>query len=231
MTEKSLDEIRAADCGYLRTEMPSRLRRLTEILSAGAFAPESAWCGDVFLKLMQSAGRVGADLLAAIESPEAVPAVAWNARNMVELSVWIHYCGQSETNARRFYEDALRDMKGLVLSLGQINKFVGNRFEQEQSAHETLDHIALTQLGLDLIDADYASVSSAATAAGLSGWYLPTNKFLSKFAHPTALLVIGVAQKSEMIRDMQLACFGHGIYAAHLCEVDLQRMAYALTTK
>ena len=89
-----MDEVRAEECAYLRTELPSRLRRLIELLLAGTFPSESAWCGDLVLKLMQSVGRVGSDLLAATESQEALPAVAWNARNMVELAVWSRHCGQ-----------------------------------------------------------------------------------------------------------------------------------------
>jgi hypothetical protein len=230
MNEKSMNEIRAEECEYLRTEMPSSLRRLTEILLAGTFPPDSAWCGDLFLKLMQSVARVGSDLLAATESPEALPAVAWNARNMVELAIWSQYCGRSEKNARRFHEDALRDLKGLVNSHGQMQKFMGTRYEHEQLAHEMLDHVAQTTLGLDSIDAEYMSVSSAAKEVGLSGWYSPINKFLSKFAHPTAVLVIGIMHQTEILKDMQSACLAHGTGAARLCLYDLQRMVHALVS-
>jgi hypothetical protein len=231
MTEKSLDEMRAEECEYLRTELPSSIHRLIEILLAGTFPAESAWCGDLFLKLTQSVARVGSDLLGATESPEALPAVAWNARNMVELAVWIKYCGHSEKNARRFHEDALRDLKGLVYSLAQLNKLIGTRYEQEQSSHEMLDRMAQTKLGLDSLDEHYATVSFAAKQVGLSVWYSPTNKFLSKFAHPTAVLVIGIMHQTEMLKDMQSACLTHGTNAARWCESDLQRMVHTLTAK
>jgi hypothetical protein len=228
MNEKSMDEIRAEECEYLRAELPTNLRRLTDILLAGTFPPESAWYRNLFLKLMQSVARVGAELLAATESPEALPAVAWNARNMVELAVWIRYCGKSEKNVRRFHEDAFRDMKGIVLSLAELHKLIGSTYEQEASAHKKLDLMAQTELGLDSIDADYASVASAAKEVGLSVWYSPTNKYLSKFAHPTAMLVIGIMHQTEMLKDMQSGCLVHGTNAAHWCESDLQRMVHAL---
>jgi len=231
MNEKSMDEIRAEECEYLRVELPTNLRRLTETLLAGTFTPESAWCRNLFLKLTQSVARVGSDLLAATESPEALPAAAWNARNMVELAVWIRYCGKSEKNARRFHEDAYRDMKGIILSLEQLHKLVGSRYELDASAHEKLDLLTQTKLGLDSIDPDYERVSSAAKDVGLSDWYLPTNKFLSKFAHPTAVLVIGIMHQTEMLKDMQSACLTHGTNAAHWCEWDLQRMVHVLAAK
>ena len=63
--------------------------------------------------------------------------------------------------------------------------------------------MAKTKLGLDSLDADYERVSSAAKEVGLSEWYWPTNKFLSKYAHPTAMLVIGIMHQTEKLRDMQ----------------------------
>ena len=178
---------------------------------------------------MQSVARVGSDLLAATESPEALPAVAWNARNMVELAVWVRYCGKSEKNARHFHEDAFRDLKDIVFTLAQLHKLIGRRYDLEASAHEKLDLMAKTKLGLDSLDADYERVSSAAKEVGLSEWYWPTNKFLSKYAHPTAMLVIGIMHQTEKLRDMQSVCLTHGTNAAYWCDVDFQRMVHALT--
>lgn len=228
MPEKTFDEIRRGECEYLRTELPSRLRAITELLLRGEFPSESAWCGTLILKLMQSVEHVGRDLLAATESPEALAAVAWNARNMVELRIWVRYCGSSEQNARRFYEDALRDMKGLVLSLSKMNKYIGRAYEQEQAAHEMIDQLAKTTLGLESIGAEFESVANAAKAVGLSEWYLPVNKYLSKLAHPTALLVIGIKHQTERLRDMQSGCLAHGSFAARQCECDLEQIVRAL---
>ena len=215
----SLNEIRAEECEYLRTEMPSVLHQLTEDLLAGTLPTESAWYGDLVLKLMQSVGRVGSDLLSATELPEALSTVAWNARNMAEMWIWTKYCGSSKENAWRFHSDALRDSKGIVLSLAQLNKFAGSRWEQEQHMDEILDHVAQTRLGLDSIDASYASVSSAAKEMGLSEWYLPTDRFLSKCAHPTAILVIGIMHQTESLRDMQSVCLLLGTRAARQCNL------------
>ena len=117
---------------------------------------------------MQSVARVGSDLLAATESPEALPAVAWNARNMVELAVWVRYCGKSEKNARHFHEDAFRDLKDIVFTLAQLHKLIGRRHHLEASAHEKLDLMAKIKLKPDSLDADYERVSSAAKEVGFS---------------------------------------------------------------
>src|SRR5580693_5298044 len=42
-----------------------------------------------------------------------VPLLAWRARNLLELSVWSTYCAKSRENARRVYEDAGRDVRGV----------------------------------------------------------------------------------------------------------------------
>ena len=45
---------------------------------------------------------------------DRLPASAWLARNLLELWVWLKYCGVSRENAWRFHEDPLRDVKGLM---------------------------------------------------------------------------------------------------------------------
>ena len=40
--------------------------------------------------------------------------VAWLARNILELRVWIEYCASSVANTLEFYDDALRDLVDLT---------------------------------------------------------------------------------------------------------------------
>jgi hypothetical protein len=230
MFEKSMDQIRREECEYLQT-MPSRINQLTDALLAATFPDDTAWCGDLVLKLMQSVARVGHDLLTATESPDALPLVAWNARNMVELAVWIRYCGRSPENARRFHEDTLRDLKGLIDSLAELHRLVGATYELEQTAHAGLNQLAQEKLGLESIDANYERVSSAAKNVGWSNWYIPVNKFLSKLAHPTAILVIGIMHQTDFLRDMQSGCLMHGTQAARFCEEGLQRFVGGLVSR
>jgi hypothetical protein len=43
--------------------------------------------------------------------------IAWMARNILELSVWIQYCSRSRSKAEEFYDDAIRDL----VDLNRIN--------------------------------------------------------------------------------------------------------------
>lgn len=40
--------------------------------------------------------------------------LAWRSRNLLEISVWAIYAARSRENARRIYEDAGRDITGLL---------------------------------------------------------------------------------------------------------------------
>ena len=51
------------------------------------------------------------DLQKAYEQ-ERVMTVAWLARNLLEIFIWVRYCSLSESHAKRFHEDAMRDFYG-----------------------------------------------------------------------------------------------------------------------
>jgi hypothetical protein len=36
--------------------------------------------------------------------------IAWYARNLLELQIWIEFCCRDRLNAEEFYEDAIRDL-------------------------------------------------------------------------------------------------------------------------
>jgi len=42
-----------------------------------------------------------------------ITTLAWTTRNLLELSIWIDYCNLSEVHAKRFRDDAARDLYGL----------------------------------------------------------------------------------------------------------------------
>jgi hypothetical protein len=220
--EKSQEEIRAEECEFLRTDLPFMLRNVEQRLSAPRSSADSDWYFNLLLKLSAAVAETGAGLLAATDSESAVALAAWYARNMVELRVWVKYCGHSEECAQRFYADALRDVKGIVAALSQMNKLIGQEMPTEQHSYEQLDKIAKEKLGLDGLDLGFVPVSSAAKIVGLDAWYNPTNKYLSKFAHPTAGLVIGLMHQKAFLRDMQSGCLVHGTDAARFCVADLE---------
>jgi hypothetical protein len=124
---------------------------------------------------------------------QRVSASVWIARNLLELLVWIKYCGVSMANARRFHEDTFRDIKGLIerqrnsyAAMGILDKQRKTLATLEQARKE----IAYKNLGLEDINSDYLRVQEASKAKGVDvGRQFDFYSILSKFAHPTAVLV------------------------------------------
>ena len=105
----------------LQTVIPNRLQELIDIIqrhkSKGSVEP---WFADLVTKLLLSVDRVRYDLVKTMEQ-EAISGAAWNARNLLELWIWLKYCAASRENARRFHDDALRDMRGLSDALSKMH--------------------------------------------------------------------------------------------------------------
>jgi hypothetical protein len=45
---------------------------------------------------------------------ERIDSLAQAMRNLMELSIWTQFCGLSEANAKRFFDDAARDLKDMM---------------------------------------------------------------------------------------------------------------------
>src|ERR1700678_264161 len=98
------------DCGQLYDIV-------TSCKSKGAVEP---WFADLVVKILLSVNRVCGDLLKTIDQ-DSLSSAAWNSRNLLELWVWLKYCATSRENARRFHEDAIRDMQGLTDALSKLH--------------------------------------------------------------------------------------------------------------
>src|SRR4051794_25145560 len=87
--------------------------------------------------------------------------LAWSARNILELSVWIQYCNLSEANAKRFYDDALRDMYGWFRAIHELRTFQEGRRDAELV--ETLDTLETfaTESGITPLGDDFKRVAAA----------------------------------------------------------------------
>jgi hypothetical protein len=210
----------------LRTTIPKRLQELLEIIDARRDRLED-WYASLFIKMLMSVARVCHDLLQTTER-EALPAAAWNARNLLELWIWIEYCSVSRDNARGFHEDALRDVLGLTDSISKIYELTGVRNDFDAPARKTISDVALEELGLKSLDQSYETVRKAAVCVGMDHWYLICNAYLSKFTHPTAGLVLDIMQESEKLRDLQVVCTTHGVYFAGQCVIALEHVILAI---
>jgi hypothetical protein len=152
----------------LQTAIPNRLQELYDIItSCKSRGTAEPWFADLVVKILLSVNRVCGDLLKTIDQ-ETVSGAAWNSRNLLELWVWLKYCATSRENARRFQEDALRDIQGITDALSKLHALQGIPNEIEASARVKIAETARYKLGLDSLDSDYTHVADAAKAVGLA---------------------------------------------------------------
>jgi len=153
-----------------------------------------------------------------------LPAAAWIARNLLELWVWVKYCGVSRTNAWRFHEDALRDLKGLTEAHAKSCKAVNIVEETSAISAQRIQQVASEHLGLKEIDSKFLTVVEASRAPDvhLGDQFTPLHRGLSKFAHPTAGLVHGITHQPEACRQLQAVCTTQAVYFAGQSTLSLE---------
>ena len=159
----------------LQSAIPNRLQEIYDIIASRRHKVEP-WFADLVTKMLLSVNRVCADLLKTMEQ-ETVSGAAWNARDVLELWVWLKYCVASRDNARRFHEDSLRDMQGLTDALSKLSALRGIPNEFEASSRRKIANIAREKLGLDSLDCGYERVADAAKSVGLYDWFAGTTAF------------------------------------------------------
>lgn len=127
-----------------------------------------------------------------------VTAVAWIARNLLELGIWSGYCSMSEKNANHFFKDAARDAVHMLNLPVEVAKDAGLAFttvRQELIKKGKQDNI-------DNIDKGFLAVLDAARSIGAKKQFVGMNKVLSKFAHPTAFRVMSPDEHIERLREV-----------------------------
>lgn len=213
----------------LGTKIPKRLDELLATVNDSTRNIED-WHRNLVAKIIISIARACNDLLKTIDQ-EALSTAAWNARNLLELWVWTAYCSASRENARRFHDDTVRDFLGLIQLSSAMAKPVGIEDVHASTNEEKLKRIAAERFGLKSFDSNYTKVADAAKAVGLQEWYAPNYRFLSKLAHPTAGLVIGIMHQSDYaLRGLQASCTTQGMYFAGQCVIVTEKMACDFAT-
>lgn len=214
--EYDIEKETAASRDMLEKRVPARLNAiklaLIEIDKRHAYEP---WRLSLTVDLVESIERNCEQLLETF-GKDRLPAAAWIARNLLELLVWVKYCGVSRENAWRFHEDALRDLKGLLELHARICDAMGIENETAATAAQRIKDVASEKLGLEDIDSKFLAVARASEAPGvdLGTRFAPSHRSLSKFAHPTAGLVHGITHQAEMCRHLQATCTTQGVYYA-----------------
>lgn len=136
-----------------------------------------------------------------------VSLLAWRGRNLLELFIWSKYFVRSRENARRLYEDAGRDVLDILSAFekwGQTTVQPSEWIESFASEKENLAKRAAVD-GIETLDGPYKRVADAARDCGTSSHFGVSYKMLSKFAHPTAMQILGVADEEK--RTVQRDCF------------------------
>jgi hypothetical protein len=153
-----------------------------------------------FIEILQ----VSAHDLKRAHEEKKIATLAWITRNLLELSVSIEYCEKSDANAKRFRDDAMRDMYGWATAIHKLYQEKSGKDNRSlKTSMENLKKFAATK-GVPALEYDFKRVSDAATTLGLGSQFANLNKLYSKFAHPTAGLVhtIRAIEADAEMRDL-----------------------------
>jgi hypothetical protein len=132
--------------------------------------------------------------------------LAWRARNLLELSVWALYFTKSRENARRLYEDAGRDVLDILRAFEQWGRATAQSTDWLRpltSEKQDLSQRAEAE-GIETLEGSYKRVADAAKDCGFE-YYSLSFKMLSKFAHPTAMQIVGAPDEAK--HALQRDCF------------------------
>ena len=171
---------------------------------------DNAWWVQLFASLCSQNFSEYLSLKRAYENKQDDDAalLAWRARNLLELSVWSTYCAKSRDNARRVYEDAGRDIRGIFdafIKWGAVTAQATDWLDPIAAAKRDLSQRALAVDGIESLDGPYKPVSNAAKECGIGEHFSLGYKMLSKFAHPTAMRIL--APPDEKREAVQRDCF------------------------
>jgi Family of unknown function (DUF5677) len=119
---------------------------------------------------------------------QRIDSVAQAMRNLLEMCIWTEFCEISEANAKRFSDDAARDMRDMMEAVQALYTSVNQTPETRLAG--MIDDLKSKAPAFDIkdIDAEYIRVNNAADAVGRQLGHAKVYKAASKFAHPTALL-------------------------------------------
>lgn|SRR6185437_3719031 len=180
--------------------------------------PPPSWYIDLLdhlaAELMLAVGR----LLPLEASNHNLPIAAFCARSLVELNVWAAFCARSEADARKFREDRYRDGLGLHDACIQLAGLAKSTLPKEFSTVLTAFVSTLKSMaamdGLPVTGQAYMKVALAAEVLGLADAFSTINRILSKFAHPTAMLVQAFIVDQLMLDRLFVLFKAWGLFCA-----------------
>jgi len=167
---------------------------------------DEGWYGELFSSLCYRVFfeyHALKDAYAAVPPEDDLALLAWRARNLLELSVWATFCATDRNNARNFFEDLVCDANNLLAAFktwGEATNQTPDWFQHGDKAKDGLTNAALAR-GVASIDRKFKAVSDAAKDIGIDNHFNLMNKLLSKYAHPTAMLILGNAENHAAQKD------------------------------
>jgi hypothetical protein len=170
-----IEKEKAASRGMLENCIPSRLNTIKlTLIHIDKHQTYEPWRLALAVDLVESIEHNCRQLLETL-GKDRLPAVAWIARNLLELHVWVKYYGVSRENAWRFHEDALRDVKGLMDAHKKLCDAMLIEDDVSEIAAQRIENLVSEKLGLETIDTNFLAVATAAKAPGvnLGGLYGP----------------------------------------------------------
>src|SRR6266581_4718961 len=142
---------------FLHEFFPIRARRLaSEIERRSSIEP---WLRSLLVKFIETLILNATELEQAYRD-QRISALAWTARNILELSVWIDYCLLSASNAQRFRDDAMRDAAGWAAAIQAGHRDAeGHEHVDLRRAQQNLAEFVNREFSILNLDDDYKSVS------------------------------------------------------------------------
>lgn len=219
-------QVKARLLGGMEKEFTKSISEAVEIKTSGRWAAlnqkicqlaenhngHEAWQIEVFEALCFKNFSEYVALKKAYEDFGSEPSLlAWRARNLLEISVWSIYCARSRENARAFYEDAGKDVNDLYevfISWGH-NASQGNDWLNPLERAKEDNRQRAEDKGIESLVGSYQLVREVAKKCGIEQHFKLHFKTLSKYAHPTAMLIIAPSDpgKEKLQKEM---FYSHG---------------------
>jgi hypothetical protein len=149
----------------------------------------SAWREQQLRSFVEHTPLYAVDLQLAYENDRVGP-VAQAMRNLMEIYIGTQYTRQSEKNAKRFYHDAARDVRDTMEVLQKFYTKQNNAPEQQLTTLLKNMKSDFAKFNVQDYEDNFTRVSDAAEEIGRGDVHGPLFKVASKFAHPTALLLV-----------------------------------------
>jgi hypothetical protein len=195
-------------------EIPLRIRVISDAFKRGNEVGKKFpdWRAYQILKFLQYTALYAEDLNSTYQA-KRTDSLAQAMRNLLEIHIWTHFCA-TEPNAKRFFDDAARDMRELFEPMQALYTKVNDKPEQRIAASLTeLITRGTNEFGIPEIEAGYTQLNNAAAVVGKQFEHAKFCKAASKFAHPTSLLF----SMREPQDDVRSSMYEIGSIAACSC--------------